>query len=90
MAYFYYDFNEEDEKEGHAAVFDSVPRLPSERQFFNTFPKVVGHFDRFWIVVDSMDESVEKDEFPADLTSASNIHALPASRYHDDIALALS
>ena len=64
-------------------------RLPNEHESSKVFPQAVAEFNQVYIVIDALDESSEKDGFPAILMNTSNIHVLAASRYHDDTVQAL-
>ena len=64
-------------------------RTPNEIQLSDMLMDLVAGFKDFFVVIDALDESVEKTEFPAVLTKARNVHVLTASRYLDDVALSL-
>ena len=114
LVYFYYDFNEEDQKRNNAAMLRSLlgqlacqtktltpsidalytscatgARLPNEYEVSQAFPEAVSAFHQVYVVIDALDEGVEKDAFPTVLKHTSKLHVLTASRYHDDIAQAL-
>ena len=67
----------------------SGARLPNEQDLLKVFPQAVAEFNKVYVVVDALDEGIEKDVFPSILMNTSKLHVLTASRYCDDIAQAL-
>ena len=67
----------------------SGARLPNEDELSNAFPGAIADFTQVYVVIDALDEGIEKDVFPTILMNTSRIHVLVASRHHDDVAQAL-
>ena len=64
-------------------------RLPSEDQLCQMLLASIQGFSKVYVVVDALDESVDRAKFPEVLTKIKNLHVLTASRYIEDVALAL-
>ena len=64
-------------------------RLPDEQQLCLTLSNIIRDFDQTFIIIDALDESSDRGEFPDILTTAANIHVLVTSRFMDDVEYAL-
>lgn len=63
--------------------------LPDEQQLYLSLSNIVRHFDQTFIIIDALDESTERSEFPDILTDVSNLHVLVTSRFVDEVENAL-